>query len=70
MTIGGIVMKLGTNIHLAFRMDRNNFNDPLTFLSSTIIRLDLLTNTFVSDQIPAKLLPFPSASAVLLNSKF
>lgn len=31
MTIGRIVMKLGTNIHVAYRMDCDNYGVPLTF---------------------------------------
>ncbi len=49
-------MIFGRDIHRPQRMNRNDFGDPLNLN---------LSNILVYAQIPAKLLTFPSASAVL-----
>lgn len=57
-------MKFGTEIHIPLRIDCLHFGDPLTYLLVISSGESLgLSNTF--DQIPTKLMAFPSAIAVL-----
>ncbi len=56
---------ISTDIHAAQKMKKDEiFGDPLTFLQAPRAG-QIFPNTLVYDQIPAKLMTFPSASAVL-----
>ena len=61
-------MKFGADIHGPKRMNPNEFGDYLTFhLEPSLGQKLCLSNTFVYDEIPAKLLTFPTASALVLK---
>ncbi len=60
-------MKLCTDIHSPLWLNPHDFGDCLTFhLAPSSGQICNLFNTLVFDQIPAKLMTLPSASAVLL----
>ncbi len=61
--VGWIVMNV---VHVSFRMNCKNFDDPLTFplAPSSGQHVDV-SNTLVYEQIPAELQTLPSASAGL-----
>ncbi len=65
-TIEQIALRFSQDIHAPLRMNSHDFNDSLTFhLLSPSGQIFFLSNTLVYDQIPAKLMTFPSASAGL-----
>ncbi len=59
-------MKFGTCIDVPVRMNCNHFSDPLTFhlVPSSGQNFDS-SSSLIYDQIPAKLMTFPSNSAVV-----
>ncbi|RCU35037.1 hypothetical protein DVA81_18250, partial [Acinetobacter baumannii] len=53
------------NIHISLRKNCYKFGDPLTFhLAATSGPNFILSNTLVHEEIPTKLMTFPSAWAV------
>ncbi len=60
-------LKCGADIHVPLTMSCNNSGDPLTFhpAPSSGQNNFKLSNTFVNDQMPAKLMAYRPASSVL-----
>ncbi len=57
-SIGWIAVKFGAEILIPLRMNCNKFGGPLAFHLA-------LCGTLIYEQIPAKIMTFPSASTVL-----
>ncbi len=58
-----------SDFHVSLRMNCNNFGDPLTFHLAPSSRQNFnLSSALVYDQIPVKLITFPSASAFVFSA--
>lgn len=61
--IGWIAIKFGTNIHASLRTYYNSDYFNLIFLHYHKTHILIVSSTLVHDQIPEKIIKFPSASA-------
>ncbi len=60
-------MKFVSEIHVSLRMNCNKFGDPLTFhVAPSKGQLFRFCSSLVYDQMPAKVMTLPSASAVFV----